>query len=79
MSHSLAESDTMRRRMHSVAADYEEHEGKLMFVEELVEWAEEAHPGHLDRLDLEDLAHEVLFELRRYPPGRARLKEAARG
>ena len=73
MTHLLTASETIRRWMRSVASDALEHEGSTSPAEELAEHASEAYPGHLDLLDLEDLAHEVLDDLRRNPPGRARL------
>lgn len=73
MSHPLTVSETIRRWMRSVATDELQRTGSVCSAEELAELADEVHPGQLDLLDLEDLAHEVLDDLRRNPPGRARL------
>lgn len=79
MSHPLTTAETVRRYLRRTATDHAERTGVDLTPERLAELAEEVHPGQLDPIDLEDLAHEVLEDLRRYPPGRARLAmEAAR-
>lgn len=73
MSHPLALTEQLRRWMTEHATTLVERTGLAPSPEELAADADAACPGSLDPLDVEDLAHEVLEQLRRYPPARGRL------
>ena len=78
MSHPLTSTDMLRRWMLDSATATCERTGRLPSIDELAADADAECPGSLDLLDVEDLAHDVLELLRKYPPGRARLAEVAR-
>ena len=76
MSHPLTTTENVGRWMRQHASDQLERSGVGPSFDELAERAANAHPGHLDLLDLEDLALDVLEDLHRNPPGRARLSRS---